>query len=147
MSKGIPVSPKHGVNPTMPICFFCGEPTGEIALLGRLKGDVEAPKHMLLDYRPCQNCEEQMKKGICFIAVSTKPVEKGQPPIQKEEQADLYPTGPWCVVKDEAVRRIFTEEVVEQIMRKRRSLVDDEMYHRLFDVDGENKESEPLQED
>lgn len=38
MSKGIRVSEKYGVNPSITICPICGKETG-IALLGRLKGD------------------------------------------------------------------------------------------------------------
>ena len=37
MSKGIEISPKHGVNPTIPICFWFGEEKGEIVLLGRVR--------------------------------------------------------------------------------------------------------------
>ena len=50
MGKGIKVSPKHGLNPTIPICFWCGKERGEVALLGRLPGDAEAPKNVVLDY-------------------------------------------------------------------------------------------------
>ena len=38
----IRLSEKHGLNPTLGVCFFCGEETGEIGLLGKLKGDREA---------------------------------------------------------------------------------------------------------
>ena len=41
MSKGIKLSPKHGVNPSMDLCFWCGQPKGLI-LCGRMhekKGD------------------------------------------------------------------------------------------------------------
>ena len=48
MSKGIQVSPKHGLNPTIPVCFWCGKERGEVALLGRLPGDAEAPKNVVL---------------------------------------------------------------------------------------------------
>lgn len=50
MSKGIRVSEKHRVNPSITICPICGKETG-IALLGKLKGDKEAPMRMLSD--PC----------------------------------------------------------------------------------------------
>lgn len=43
MSKGIRVSEKHGVNPSITICPICGKETS-IALLGKLKGDKEAPR-------------------------------------------------------------------------------------------------------
>lgn len=43
--SSIKISPKHGVNPTIPVCFFCGKPKNEIALMGRMGGkeDIEAP--------------------------------------------------------------------------------------------------------
>lgn len=43
--SSIKLSPKHGVNPTIPVCFFCGKPKNEIALMGRMGGkeDIEAP--------------------------------------------------------------------------------------------------------
>ena len=37
MENDILLSPKYGVNPTMPVCFWCGEDRGEIALLGRIE--------------------------------------------------------------------------------------------------------------
>lgn len=46
MSKGIRVSEKHGVNPSITICPICGKETG-IALLGKLKGDKEAPMSLM----------------------------------------------------------------------------------------------------
>lgn len=44
--SGVKISPKYGVNPTIPCCFFCGKPKNEIALLGKIGGrgeDLEAP--------------------------------------------------------------------------------------------------------
>ena len=32
------LSPKHGVNPTIPVCFWCGREKNEVALMGYLKG-------------------------------------------------------------------------------------------------------------
>ena len=38
MSKGtIELSPKHGVNATIPVCFWCGKEKNEIAILGRVR--------------------------------------------------------------------------------------------------------------
>ena len=36
MSRNIILSPKYGVNPTIPVCFWCGEQKPEIALMGRV---------------------------------------------------------------------------------------------------------------
>lgn len=80
MSKGdIILSEKYGVNPTMPVCDFCGGDTGEIALLGKLTArkaekmgielepwqktnpnDCEAPRHIPSGtLEPCAKCKEE----------------------------------------------------------------------------------------
>lgn len=95
MSKGIRISPKYGANPTMGVCFFCGEETGEIALLGRIGDgrkheDIQAPMHMILNYRPCEKCREKFSKGVLLVEAET--IEGGADnrlPIAK----DTYPTG------------------------------------------------------
>ena len=118
MSKGIELSPKHGVNPTIGVCFFCGEDTGELALLGRIRekddngrskrgSDVEAPRRMVLSYEPCDKCKENFAKGVALIGVTGVQPEDGRPPIQQ----DLYPTGSYMVVTKEAANRFFDEEV------------------------------------
>lgn len=43
MSKNIILSEKHGVNSSITVCPICGKEIG-IALLGKLKGDEEAPR-------------------------------------------------------------------------------------------------------
>ena len=78
----IRLSPKYGLNPTIPVCFFCGKQKNEIALLGRISNrkrvrtawggsseqvfdsDVEAPRNMILDYEPCDECKEKFKEGV-----------------------------------------------------------------------------------
>lgn len=64
MSKGIRVSEKHGVNPSITICPICGKETG-IALLGKLKGDKEAPMIMLSD--PCDDCISKLGNDKIYI--------------------------------------------------------------------------------
>lgn len=103
MSKSIRVSEKHGVNPTLGICAFCGKETGEIALLGKLPGDKEAPKHSILSYEPCDECKAQWAQGVAIIEVSRYPVTDGQPPITE----GAYPTGRFAVVKEEALNGDF----------------------------------------
>lgn len=66
MSKSIPLHPKYGVNPTIPVCLFCGEEKGGIALLGNnYKG--EAPMHMVIDVEPCDACKEKMNNGYVML--------------------------------------------------------------------------------
>ena len=43
MSKNIILSEKHGVNSSITVCPICDKEIG-IALLGKLKGDEEAPR-------------------------------------------------------------------------------------------------------
>ena len=121
--KGIRISEKHGLNPSLEICFFCGESKG-IALMGKLKGDVEAPKQVLLNYEPCDKCKEKFKEGVLVISVVNTPVSEGQFPIQK----DLYPNGPHLVIKREAAKRLIPNLKDEQ----KTMLMEKEVFDNLF---------------
>lgn len=102
MSGSIKLSPKHGLNPTLPVCFFCGETKNEIALLGKIgkRGeDLEAPKKVILDYEPCDACKEKFAQGVLLVEVTNSPNTEGQFPISK----DAYPTGRYVVVRPEAL--------------------------------------------
>lgn len=92
MSKDfIKVSEKHGLNPSMQTCFYCGEVTG-IALMGKLKNDEEAPKYFCNSVEPCDACKEKYKD---YVLVVEKP---------NNEEA---PTGRWFAIKKEAVDENF----------------------------------------
>ena len=97
MSKSIPLSPKHGLNPTIPVCFFCGEQKNEVVLLGRVGGkkDLEAPRTMLMDYVPCEECQKKFAQGLLVIEVVDYPVTENQFEITE----GYYPTGRYFVVK------------------------------------------------
>ncbi len=129
--KGIKLSPKYGVNPTIPVCFWCGEEKNEIALLGHLanhKGeDIEAPRRMVMDYEPCDKCKENMSKGFMLIETTQAQPQEGMPPIAD----DHYPTGRWCVISQEAAERIFSSEYTT----KSKLLVDTEIYTKLVKHD------------
>lgn len=120
--KNIKISPKYGVNPCIPVCFFCGEEKNEVALLGRIgKGteDIEAPRHALLDYEPCEECLKKMATGITLVEVSNTPSDN-QPPIIE----NAYPTGNWWVVDEDFVRsNIQPSELAEQVIVHRKCLV------------------------
>lgn len=104
MSKGIKISPKHGLNPTIPVCFWCGKQKNEIALMGRMKDDIEAPKNMVLDYVPCEECQSHMAMGVAILEASDHPNTEGQPPMQK----GVYPTSRFVVVTTECADRVFS---------------------------------------
>lgn len=112
---GIKLSPKYGVNPTIPVCFWCGEQKNELALLGRLKDDAEAPRNYVLDYEPCEECQKTWKLGIALLGVSKKPINDSLPPIKNTSEETLYPTGQWLVITKEAAKRYFSEVATEII--------------------------------
>lgn len=112
MSNSIKLSPKYGVNLSMCQCFFCGEVKG-IALMGRINdashhADIEAPKMMVMDYEPCDKCQEQFNQGVlCLELTTTQPKDK-RPAITKHGGVDNYPTDKFLVLKEEAAQRIFS---------------------------------------
>lgn len=135
MSNSIKISPKYGVNPTIPVCFYCGKQKNEIALMGKMGGrgeDIEAPMNMVLDYEPCDQCKEHWNEGIPLIeCVGSQARREEQPPIQKRFQDGfplyLYPTGRWCIIKIEAAKRAFRIPE-EQIKLGSPLLIDTEVF-------------------
>lgn len=64
----IRLSPKYGVNPAIPLCFYCNEPKNEILLPGRMKDDAQAPQNVVWDRSPCDKCLGYMKQGVILIS-------------------------------------------------------------------------------
>lgn len=137
---GIPISKKHGVNPSCALCFFCGE-AKEVVLFGRLKGDVEAPREVLMDYEPCDKCKELFKQGSLLLEVDIKPITDNQPAIKQEKNQKLYPTGRFNLIKKEACERIFG-----QIFEK--ALIDVPTWNMIFinNQSGDSREENPNEE-
>ncbi len=81
---------KHGLNPTLCTCFYCGKPTGEIALLGA-HYDGEAPQYMCTSIEPCNECKEKYKDFVLLVEATQN--RKGNP----------QPTGRWLAIKKECV--------------------------------------------
>ena len=106
MRKGIRFSQKHGLNPSLDICFWCGEVKG-LALCGKLKGDVEAPKQMVTSLEPCDKCKERFKKGVHLIEVTDDGSRFGDNKafaFTDMEGKPHWPTGRYVVMKPEAVK-------------------------------------------
>lgn len=130
MSNSSKISPKHGVNPTIPICFFCGEEKQEIALLGKIGGkseDLEAPRHMVLDYEPCDKCKEQMKLGVVLIPVSDTQPGDNRPPMKSMEGKDVYPLGGYLVIRPEA----FSKMTGCEWTAGQKCFIDEELFNQL----------------
>lgn len=110
MGNSIQLSPNHGVNPTIPVCAFCGQEKNELALMGRLKGDAKAPMHAIINYEPCDECRENWSQGIPLIRVTTKQPMENMPPLTKRSGKNIYPTGQYAVITTEAAKRIFDHD-------------------------------------
>ena len=101
MSNEVKLSKKHGVNPTLCKCFFCGKDKG-IALLGQIdKADSEAPKECIMDYEPCDECQENMSLGVTVIEVSDQRPLDNRPPMKAQGGVEVYPLGRWGVLSEE----------------------------------------------
>ena len=128
--SGIRISEKHGVNPCLVVCFFCNKDKNEIALLGKLKGDVEGPHRACLNMEPCDECKSFMKQGV--ILISCKDSDEGS--------KNPYKTGGWIVVKEEVIDRMVSpKELAEVIKKKRVAFVPDEVWDALGLPRGEVK--------
>jgi hypothetical protein len=115
MEDSIRLHPKHGLNPTIPICFFCGRPRNEVVLLGAAYKD-EALMEMCIDKTPCDECKALMKEGVMLISVKNN-----------SDHENPYRTGAIVVVFDEAAREAFGDAVVES----RFAFVEDAAWDKL----------------
>lgn len=128
----IQLSPKFGLNPTIPVCFWCGSDKNEIAVLGRIGNEIrgedfEAPKHMVLDYEPCDNCRENMSKGFTVMEATNRPNSV----TNMEIQSGVYPTGRFVVLRIEAAKRMFNPE----ILTIGKAFIDVKLFDQLFGMD------------
>lgn len=64
MGKGIILSKEHGLNPSVMVCPICGK-KGDIAILGHIKGDKEAPRYIQGDI--CDKCKARVADNKCFV--------------------------------------------------------------------------------
>lgn len=118
----IRLSPKHGVNPSLMQCFYCGGDVG-VALVGLMKGDRKAPHKAVYDMQPCDQCAHFMKDGVILIEVDeAKTTEKENP----------YRAGGWAVVKAEAIERMVTPpELRDHILKKRVAFIPTDAWDAL----------------
>lgn len=129
MSTGLKLSPKHGLNPTISVCFWCGEEKNEIALLGHIgdarKGeDFEASMRSVIDYEPCPACLAKMNSGFTVVEATESPNHTTNVPIQH----GIYPTGRFVVIKPEAAHRVFR---IEEGVGK--CFLQAEVFQKIFD--------------
>lgn len=133
------LSEKHGLNPSMSVCFFCGEVKG-IALMGHIgdkrKGeDLEAPKQCITDYEPCEQCKENMNLGITLIEVTTTQPVDNRPPLTAKGDTQVYPTGRWSVLTEEGAKKVFKQDYEAG----QKLFVDPELFNMLMPNEKEVK--------
>lgn len=117
---------EFGLNPTIPVCFWCGKDKNVIVLLGDTY-KRRAPMNLLFDYEPCDACAEARKLGICLIEVVEK--DNGKPEITK----GMWPTGKWAVVEEKAIRTMVSDlELLARVIEKRAMLVPPEIMNWVF---------------
>ena len=94
--NSITLSPKHGVNPSITHCECCGKELG-LALLGKLKGDEEAPKDIYMGL--CGECQKVVDEdGLMIIEVR-----------DGEKSPNPYRTGRLVGITKEAKERMFKD--------------------------------------
>lgn len=129
MGKEIKLSPKHGLNPTIPVCFWCGEEKNEVALLGYIrsheKEDIEAPRNAVIDYEPCEECRRRMDMGVTLIEATHYPNDRGSAEIQE----GVYPTGRYVVMKRESAGKYFGESV----FKYNKAFLEPEVFEMIFE--------------
>lgn len=104
----IKLSPAHGVNPSLPVCFWCGEDKGDILLLGKLKGDAEAPMRAVCDLDPCEKCAQQWNKAVVIFETTYDPSVSNSMPISKDDKGEwIYPTGGLIGITADAANRLI----------------------------------------
>jgi hypothetical protein len=109
------LSEKHGVNPSVEHCFFCGE-SFSVVLFGRMKGDAEAPRS-ICSGQLCDRCQKVRDGGGVFlIEVSPEYLDKENP----------RRTGRMCALKKGAIRELLVPpEFAEDVIRKRWAYVEE----------------------
>jgi len=162
----IPISEQHGVNPAVPLCYYCLEPKNEVVLAGRLPGDAEAPQHHVWDMSPCNKCQDHMDAGIIIISI-----RDGESDRMADEQLqhramqahasnpapfvpNPYRTGGFWVLKAEAFERIMKQicnvpETVDQMLKQRWCFLDDQVCEMIGlprEQEGEDDAGEPASE-
>lgn len=122
----IEVSPKHGLNPCLVQCFWCGNEANEIALFGRLPDDAKAPLQTVVSYDPCDKCLKQWNDTIILIEVSKIPSFPLQPAIHKNNNTNLYPTGNIVGITEKIAESIGT-----YLKRGQTALINEDAFREL----------------
>ena len=119
----IVLHPKHGANPTITTCYYCGGDS-DILLVGvhtrkfKEAGVSVSPDGQMpirigpIGMRPCRECEKYMEQGVILISVENN--------TKQEEMPDPRRTGCFCVVTEDCIRRLFIDnEMLDFVLKHR----------------------------
>ena len=125
--SGIRLSEKHGVNPALGACYWCGGDDGTVVLMGRLPGDAEAPRKVVTSTEPCAKCKSVMEQGITIIEA-----HQGGRHDEFQLQPGVWPTGRWCVITLNASERLFKDAPQwDAIIRHRKMFMHPDTYKAM----------------
>lgn len=117
---GVRLHSEHGVAPILQNCFLCGESKGIILAgascqkLAKSAGyesyERMGSRGMCTDMEPCDKCKGYMTQGVIIIGVDeSKTTDRKNP----------YRTGHFCVLKDEAIKRLVNPEILDKVLEMR----------------------------
>ncbi len=116
------LSPEHGGNPSVPVCFYCLKDKSETILAGKLPNDQKAPPKHVWNMEPCDECREWMSKGVILISIDD---------LLTVDDNTPWRSGGWMVVKEDDVRRFFDKAGARQGINDRFLFVTDEAWNAI----------------
>jgi len=112
-------------------CFFCGE-SDRILLSTRLTKknaeNVRAAHDKIIDLEPRAKCADLMKRRIILLPFDPA---RSEPGWEKGPIPNPYRTGGFYVLKEEAVRRIFSGPAIDWAVKSRWIFVEKEVVEQL----------------
>lgn len=125
--SSITLHSKYGVNPSIEVCFICGDDTGNLLLLGANRGK-EAPMRMAAGHL-CPRCQEVVDAGgVMLVEVrdgesakrNANPYRTGFIIGVKREaiDADAIGKSPMAFVEENQMREMLGEELYTKLRSK-----------------------------
>ena len=114
-------------------CFFCGDPD-RILLATRYdwKGeplkDLSQANNKVIDMEPCQKCADHMGQGVILLTVDSTKSESGW---EKQRLPNPYRTGPFFVIKDDAIIRMMPTELATWAIKHRWMFIEHQAAEKL----------------
>lgn len=119
----------------MPICFWCTKETGKPVMLPEVDGKIP-PKKAILSYEPCDACKAMFAQGIHVIGVVDKPLVETMPPIVKDGNVELYPTGSFFVASEpwteEMLKKNGKQDMLEDVLKRKVLMMPEEIVSKII---------------